>query len=164
MKYDAAAKTLYKDLGSIDTRTSFDRADSGMESVGIETDLLRFLGNSMSDDNMTRINSIPELGRFMDDERAQRRIREMLNDEVVTMQVDAAEVLVRCGGTAGLLSVLEELGRRHNEPDVDYIAYRLYELDASGEFPVIDNATAIQRELSPNGSVGFQDLKRLRGQ
>ncbi|WP_194834052.1 HEAT repeat domain-containing protein [Nocardia sp. XZ_19_369] len=128
-----------------------------------DTTLEQVLERSRSADGLTRVNAIPELGRFIDDQRAQRRLRELLDDDVVTMQVDAAEVLVRFGGTAGLLTVLEELGRRHNDPDVDYIAYRLYELDASGEFPVIDNTVAVRGDLSPAGAIGFEDLKRLKG-
>ncbi|WP_378737133.1 hypothetical protein [Nocardia brasiliensis] len=135
-----------------------------MKTDGPET-LSKILADSRSGDNMTRVNAIPELGRYVDYRSARERLEEiMLNDEIVTMRVDAAEQLARCGGERGLLAVLNELGRRHNEPDVDYIAYCLYELDASGELPIIDIITAVQGDLSSDGSVGFEDLKRLRGQ
>ncbi|WP_454200057.1 hypothetical protein [Nocardia sp. Marseille-Q1738] len=121
------------------------------------------LARSRSSDGMTRVNAIPELGEFIDDVRARNRLKEMLDDEVVTMEVDAAEVLTRKGGVDGILAVLEELGRRRDDPDADYMAYKLYELDASGELPVIDIVESSVNQLSPNASVGLRNLKALRG-
>ncbi|MEV0110832.1 hypothetical protein AB0H42_31505 [Nocardia sp. NPDC050799] len=57
---------------------------------------------------------------------------ELLDDEIINVEVDAAEVLVRHGGTEGLPGVLENLGRRGDDGgNSDYIADRLNALDAS---------------------------------
>lgn len=86
----------------------------------------------------------------------------MLDDEIVTIRVDAAEQLVRTGGEDGLLAVLAELGRRRNDPDIDYIAYMLSELENFGEFPVLRNALAIdQSRLSLDAKSGLSNLRKL---
>ncbi|WP_433683297.1 hypothetical protein [Nocardia sp. CA-119907] len=121
------------------------------------------LARSRSSDGLTRVNAIPELGDFVDDVRARDRLTELLDDEVVTMEVDAAEVLARKGGAAGIVAVLEVLGRRCDDPDADYIAYRLNELDAGGEVPVVEIVESSGREMSDNAAVALRNLKALRG-
>lgn len=121
------------------------------------------LSNSRSSDGLTRDAAIFELANFIREERAVRRLHEMLDDDIVTMQVDAADVLARLGGMKGLVLVLEEIGRRRDDPDADYIANRLYELDASGEVEILEMVEPVSGDLSPDGSVGFRQLKRLRG-
>ncbi|WP_433732619.1 hypothetical protein ACQP0C_09855 [Nocardia sp. CA-129566] len=80
----------------------------------------------------------------------------------VTMEVDAAEVLARKGGAAGIVAVLEVLGRRRDDPDADYIAYRLNELDAGGEVPVVEIVESSGWEMSDDAAVALRDLKALR--
>ncbi|WP_174188010.1 hypothetical protein [Nocardia barduliensis] len=54
-----------------------------------------------------RIEAIPDLGRNIRFSSARQRLQEaMLDDEIVTIRVDAAEQLVRTGGEDGLLAVL----------------------------------------------------------
>ncbi|MEU6831030.1 hypothetical protein ABZ894_20465 [Nocardia beijingensis] len=87
----------------------------------------------------------------------------MLDDDVVTIQIEDAEALVRYGGQQGLLSVLEELGRR-DDGDVDYIAYRLSDLDNLGEFPVLETASLlVESDISPNVHRGLKDLHDAMG-
>ncbi|MEU4314487.1 hypothetical protein [Nocardia sp. NPDC024068] len=133
--------------------------DPGKKTATLET----ALSNSRSSDDLTRDAAIYELAKFIQEDIAVRRLQEMLDDDIVTMQVDAADVLARRGGMQGLFIVLDEIGRRRRDPDADYIANRLYELDASGELEILEMIEPVRGELSHNGSVGFQQLKRLRG-
>ncbi|NKY55959.1 hypothetical protein [Nocardia flavorosea] len=134
--------------------------DSDKNASDLEAALLR----SRSTDGMTRNRAITELAEYIQDERAVARLHEMLDDEVVTMQVDAADVLARQGGIGGLFLVLDEIGRRREDPDADYMANRLYELDASGEVEILATVEPISSQLSENGIIGFRQLKTLRGQ
>ncbi|MBF6181955.1 hypothetical protein [Nocardia otitidiscaviarum] len=61
----------------------------------------------------------------------------------VTAEFDAAEALARRGGTDGLLAVLENLGRRGDNGDSDYIAYRLTELNATQVVDLFEIADSI---------------------
>ncbi|MFE1595343.1 hypothetical protein [Nocardia sp. NPDC058705] len=120
------------------------------------------LTRSRSEHSSTRVGAIPDLGLLIAEPEARARLVEMLDDDIVTMEIDAADVLVRYGGDSGLARVLDVLGRRRDDPDADYIAYRLYELDASGEKPVIDIAESMRELLSDNALVGLEDLLVLR--
>ncbi|MEV6279245.1 hypothetical protein [Nocardia sp. NPDC051832] len=120
------------------------------------------LARSQSRDGMTRVNAIPELGEFIDDSRAFNRLTEMLDDDIVTMEVDAAEVLARRGGVNGILAVLEVLGRRRDDPDADYMAYKLNELDAGGELAVVAQVESSGITLSDNAALALRNLKALR--
>jgi hypothetical protein len=128
-----------------------------------ETALSSILARSRSSVNSIRIEAIPDLGRNIQFSSARERLKEMMiDDEIVTMRVDAAEQLVRTGGEEGLLAVLTELGRRRNDPDIDYTAYMLSELDNFGDFPVLRNALSIdQSRLSPDAKVGLSNLRQL---
>ncbi|MFR9753283.1 hypothetical protein ACL02S_19905 [Nocardia sp. 004] len=121
------------------------------------------LSHSRSVDGMVRLRSISELTALLPDVEARRRLVAMLDDDVVTMQIEVAEALVRYDGKEGLLSVLEELGRREDS-DVDYIAYRLSDLENLGDFPVLDAAASIdESEFSPDARRGLSDLRQLMG-
>jgi hypothetical protein len=121
------------------------------------------LEHSHSDEGLVRLRAISELSALIFDAQARRRLVEMLDDDVVTNQFEAAEALVRYGGQQGLLSVLEELGRRDDE-DVDYIAYRLSDLHNLGEFPVLETASFIAESgMSPNVRRGLKDLHDVMG-
>lgn len=90
-----------------------------MDTGASDTSLPTVLARSESKDNATRIAAIPDLGQHIDAPTARRRLKEiMTDDKVVTMRVDAAEQLVRHGGQSGLLAILDELGRRQDDPDV----------------------------------------------
>jgi hypothetical protein len=117
---------------------------------------------SKSRDGLIRAAAIQKLSRFIQDRIAVARLYEMLNDDVVTMQVDAADVLVRLGGVRGIILVLNEIGRR-GDPDADYIANRLYELDAAGDVEILAMIGPISDSLSNEGLAGFRQLKTLRG-
>ena len=120
------------------------------------------LDRSRSADALVRDDAIYRLADFISDERAITRLYEMLDDESVTMRIDAAEVLAKHGGADGLLLVMEKLGERSSDPDADYIAYKLYELDASGEIEVVDTIESTKGELSVIGSTAFENFKVLR--
>ncbi|MGW4368132.1 hypothetical protein ACWEKT_21070 [Nocardia takedensis] len=120
------------------------------------------LARSRSGDGLTRVNAVPELGDFTEDVRARRRLTELLDDEIITMEVDAAEMLARKGGATGILAVLDVLGRRRDDPDADYMAYRLNELDAGGEVPVVEIVESSGRAMSDNAAVALRNLKALR--
>lgn len=134
--------------------TNADKNPSGLEAA---------LFRSRSSDGLTRNRAIAELGEFIRDKKAIARLQELLDDDIVTMQVDAADVLARLGGIQGLFLVLDEIGRRRNDPDADYIANRLYELDASGEMEILAMVNPLRDQLSPDGVIGFRQLKTLRG-
>ncbi|MEV6070625.1 hypothetical protein AB0L82_29115 [Nocardia sp. NPDC052001] len=126
------------------------------------TDLTAALVRSESDDTRTRLDAVAELGAFIEQPEARARLGEMMDDANVTVEVDAAEVLVRHGGRDGLHAVLDRLGSRREDPDADYIAYMLQNLDFGGEFPVIEIANSIAPEdLSPMAVIGLRNLKRL---
>lgn len=131
-----------------------ERSPSGLEFA---------LSNSRSLEGLTRHAAIRELANFIQEDSATGRLHEMLDDEIVTIQVDAADVLARLGGVKGLLIVLDEIGRRCDDPDADYIANRLYELGASGDVEILEIIEPVVGQLSGNGAVGFRQLKRLRG-
>ncbi|MGV9636460.1 hypothetical protein ACWDO0_19980 [Nocardia rhamnosiphila] len=133
--------------------------DPDKNSVSLET----ALSNSGSPDGLTRDAAIYELANFIQEDSAVRRLHEMLDDEVATMQVDSADILARLGGLKGIFLVLDEIGRRRYDPDADYIANRIYELDASGDVEILAVIEPVVEELSDYGFVGFQQLKRLRG-
>ncbi|MGY1896699.1 hypothetical protein ACW9HR_05115 [Nocardia gipuzkoensis] len=134
-----------------------------MDTGDVDAELSSILARSRSSDNATRIEAIPDLGRRIQSSSARERLREiMIDDEIVTMRVDAAEQLVRAGGEDGLLAVLTELGRRRSDPDIDYTAYMLSELDNFGEFPVLRTALSIDHSrLSPDAKVGLSNLREL---
>ncbi|MGQ4597217.1 hypothetical protein [Nocardia sp. R6R-6] len=72
----------------------------------------------------------------------------MLDDEDTAVEQEAAEVLVRQGGRDGLLAVLSVLGRRSDDPDADYIACRLRELQIFEEIPILERARKIGKEYT----------------
>lgn len=125
-------------------------------------DLDEVLDRSRSADALVRDDAIYRLADFISDGRAITRLYEILDDESVTMRMDAAEVLAKHGGVAGLLLVMEKLGERGSDPDADYIAYKLYELDASGELEVVDTIESFKEDLSEIGSTAFENFKVLR--
>lgn len=131
--------------------------DPDKKSVGLEA----ALSNSRSPEGLTRDFAIYELANFIHEDSAVRRLHELLDDEVVTMQVDSADVLARLGGLKGLFLVLDEIGRRRDDPDADYIANRLYELDAGGDVEIMAMIEPVVGQLSDDGLIGFQQLERL---
>ncbi|MGN2636733.1 hypothetical protein ACTD5D_11170 [Nocardia takedensis] len=103
------------------------------------------VARSKDGDTGARVASVPELAQWIDQPVVLDRLTEMLRDQNVTVMVDAAEALARSGGPAGIRAVLEEIGRSADDPDVDYIMYKLEELEALGEVPVL----AVARSLDP---------------
>ncbi|MGW4088813.1 hypothetical protein [Nocardia sp. NPDC004750] len=134
-----------------------------MDTHAADAELSSILARSRSGDNAVRNAAIPDLGRNIHSSSVRRRLQEiMVDDAIVTMRVDAAEQLVRFGGENELLAVLTELGRRRNDPDIDYTAYMLSELAIFGEFPLLRNALAIdQSRLSPDARIGLSSLREL---
>lgn len=97
------------------------------------------LTRSTDTDAGVRLDAIVELGEYAHLPEVRSRLIELLDDEIINVEVDAAEALVRHGGTEGLLGVLENLGRRGDDGgDSDYIANRLNALEASGAVPVFE--------------------------
>ncbi|MFD3508510.1 hypothetical protein [Nocardia sp. NPDC058666] len=121
------------------------------------------LSRSRSSDAATRIYSIPDLAKLVDDDRVWVRLGELLDDEIVTTEIDAARVLSASRELDGILVVLEELGRRADDPDADYMAYVLYELEASGEGPFMASLAASGNSMTDNQLSALEDLKVLLG-
>lgn len=87
-----------------------------------------------------------------------------LDDPNVTVEVDAAEALARHGGTNGLLAVLENLGRRGDDGDSDFVAYKLNELNATQVVKVFEIADSIGVDrLSTNQKLGVDDVREVGG-
>lgn len=123
------------------------------------------LEQSRSSNAFVRLAAVEALGVWLPEVQALDRLSELLEDETVTVEVDAAEALVRGGGSRGLARVLEELGRRRDDPDADYMAYMLSDLDAAGEWPVLAEAGRLPPdEVTENVSVGLENLRALRGE
>lgn len=136
-----------------------------MSNLDTEGELGLALARSRDPHAGVRLEAVVELARYMHDSRTMQRLIDMLDDEIVNVEVDAAEVLARHGGKAGLLTILENLGRRGDDGDSDYIANRLNALDASGAVPVFDLMLSVDEdELSENQKLGIRDLRELRGE
>ncbi|MFC8044299.1 hypothetical protein [Nocardia sp. NPDC057353] len=119
---------------------------------------------SRSSDAFVRLAAIETLGACLPEPAAFDRLGELLEDETVTAEVDAAEALVRGAGLRGLIRVLEELGRRRDDPDTDYMAYMLSDLDAAGDWPVLEEASRIaSADMTENVAIGLENLRVLRG-
>ncbi|GGL27953.1 hypothetical protein [Nocardia jinanensis] len=130
--------------------------DPENDSTALET----ALSNSRSPDGLTRDAAIFELANFIHEDSAVRRLHEMLDEDIVTMQVDASDVLARLGGVKGLFLVLDEIGRRRDDPDADYIANWLYELDAGGDVEILEMIDPVSGELSNNGISATEKVAR----
>lgn len=123
------------------------------------------LEQSTSEDTGVRIQAAKELAGHLNAPPARARLVEMLDDRNIAVQIEAAEILTRNGGTEGLLAVLNVLGRRADDPSADYIAYKLYELEGLGEFPVLDTAASIApADMTPEAELAVRNIKRLLGE
>ncbi|MBF6205758.1 HEAT repeat domain-containing protein [Nocardia sputi] len=115
-------------------------------------------------DTGTRVASVQELAKWIDQPAALNRLTEMLHDQNVTVMVDAAEVLARRGGAAGIRGILEEIGRSGDDADVDYVMYKLEELEALGEAPILDVARSFDASReSANFRAGLSEVERYMG-
>ncbi|WP_280366306.1 HEAT repeat domain-containing protein [Nocardia wallacei] len=111
-----------------------------------------------------RVEATELLGRVIEKAKARGLLEQMLDDPDIAVQTAAAEVLTRQGGADGLLAVLKELGRRAQDPDADYIAYKLYWLEGMGEYPVLETASTIEpAEMTAEARAGLTDVRRLLG-
>lgn len=120
---------------------------------------------SRDTDTGVRLDAIVELGEYAHLPEVRSRLIELIDDEIINVEVAAAEALVRHDGTEGLFGVLENPGRRGDDGgDSDYIANRLNALDASGAVPVSEIVYEVDdSELSENQKPAIQDLRILRG-
>ncbi|MFE6923206.1 HEAT repeat domain-containing protein [Nocardia sp. NPDC057663] len=103
------------------------------------------------------------LGGWLPDREVFSSLVGALNDGDIAVQIAAAEQLVRFGGKEGLEAVLTELGRRVDDPDADYIAYQLRELELFDQLPILESAQEFGSELSEDGRVGRMQLEELLG-
>ncbi|PSR66823.1 hypothetical protein C8258_18245 [Nocardia sp. MDA0666] len=112
-----------------------------------------------------RVDAAEKLGEMVDEPVARARLTELLHDAGdVAVQTAAAGALTKRGGVAGLLAVLEEIGRRSDDADVDYIAYQLYGMEGTGEYPVLDIASEIASEtMTAHARIGLASIERLLG-
>lgn len=124
--------------------------------------LMQVFDDSRSSSWDVRRDAARALGRLLPATDALARLVELLDDEDVGVEQEAAESLVRFGGDAGLLAVLEALGRRVDDPDADYIAYRVRELQIFEQVPVLDRARDLGREhRAVSVSEGIRQLEAL---
>ncbi|WP_068030712.1 HEAT repeat domain-containing protein [Nocardia mexicana] len=104
------------------------------------------------------------LGELLPDPAALECLFGLLDDEDTAVEQDVAEVLVRRGGRAGLSAVLSNLGQRVDDPDADYIAYRLRELQLFEEVPVLQTARQVgDQNASSEIRDGLRQLEELFG-
>lgn len=108
-----------------------------------------------------RRDAVLALGRWLPEEGAFAALVAALNDADTAVQQDAAEQLVRFGGGAGLEAVLDDLGRRSDDPHVDYIAYRLRELQLLEQLPLVESARELRSELSADALTGLEQFEEL---
>ncbi|MGW6427104.1 hypothetical protein ACWF82_30905 [Nocardia sp. NPDC055053] len=93
---------------------------------------------SMSADTSVRIDAIQKLTPWASQPTVLARLSDMLHDQNVTVMIDATEALARHGGKAGIRAIAAEIGRTTDDPDADYIMYKIEELEALGEVPILD--------------------------
>jgi HEAT repeat protein len=122
------------------------------------------LADSHSADWKVREGAAAELGKLLPSEQVIERLAELLGDDDMAVELEATEVLVRFGGRTGLVAILGELGRRVDDPDSDYIAYRLQELQANDRIPILQNSREISTQSpSPEVSEGINQIEELFG-
>ncbi|MGW4327512.1 HEAT repeat domain-containing protein [Nocardia sp. NPDC004573] len=126
--------------------------------------LARVLADSHSTDWKVREGAATELGKMLPSEQVIQRLSELLGDDDMAVELEATEKLARFGGRAGLVAILGELGRRVDDPDSDYIAYRLRELQINDRIPILQDSRKIMN-LSPSSEVseGINQIEQLFG-
>ncbi|MBF6167436.1 HEAT repeat domain-containing protein [Streptomyces gardneri] len=107
------------------------------------------LAGSHSSNWEVRKGTAKKLGQLLPADEALTRLAELLGDDNIAVELEAAEVLARFGGRPGLFAILGELGRRVDDPDSDYIAYRLQELQSNNKIPVLQHAREILTQSPP---------------
>ncbi|MEU6188380.1 HEAT repeat domain-containing protein [Nocardia sp. NPDC047038] len=127
-------------------------------------ELARVLADSHSADWKVREGAATELGKMLPSEQVIQRLSELLGDDDMAVELEATEVLARFGGRAGLVAILGELGRRVDDPDSDYIAYRLQELQTNDGLPILQNSRKVM-DQSPSHEVseGINQIEQLFG-
>ncbi|MFC4124050.1 HEAT repeat domain-containing protein [Nocardia rhizosphaerae] len=109
-----------------------------------------------------RRDSCSALGKLLPSSDAFVALTKLLDDPDTAVEQEAAEVLVRFGGVDGISAVLDTLGRRAEDGDSDYIAYRLRELQIFEQVPVLRLARkAMGINSSPFAQQGFDQLESL---
>lgn len=127
-------------------------------------ELARVLADSRSADWKVREGAATELGKLLPSEQVIERLAELLGDDDMAVELEATEVLARFGGRAGLVAILRVLGRRIDDPDSDYIAYRLQELQTNDLIPILQNSREILiQSPSPEVSEGINQIEQLFG-
>jgi len=122
------------------------------------------VARSRDSDTGIRVAAVQELARLIDQPAALDRLTDMLRDQNVTVMVDAADVLARKGGGAGIRAILEEIGRSEDDADVDYIMYKLEELEALGEVPILDLARSLDASReSDDFRAGLSEVESYMG-
>ncbi|MGW6421394.1 HEAT repeat domain-containing protein [Nocardia sp. NPDC055053] len=118
--------------------------------------------HALSPDWEKRKDSCTALGQLLPAPDAFVTLTKMLDDPDTAVEQEAAEALARFGGTDGLLAVLEVLGRRAEDGDSDYIAYRLRELHIFEQLPILQlSRKALEMSSSPYARDGLKQLESL---
>ncbi|MBF6417707.1 HEAT repeat domain-containing protein [Nocardia farcinica] len=122
------------------------------------------LADSHSADWSIRARAAVELGKLLPSGQAMKRLAELLSDDDMAVELEATEVLARFGGRDGLVAILGELGRRIDDPDSDYLAYRLQELQTNDRLPILRKARELSIDsLSPEVREGIRQIEELFG-
>ncbi|MBH0781560.1 HEAT repeat domain-containing protein [Nocardia bovistercoris] len=108
-----------------------------------------------------RCTAARALGTLLPDREALSDLTALLHDEDTAVQQESAESLSRHGGRAGLAIVLTELGRRAEDSDADYIAYRLRDLQIFEQVPIPCTAREMKAELTVEARAGLDQLEDL---
>ncbi|MEV0295965.1 HEAT repeat domain-containing protein [Nocardia sp. NPDC050710] len=118
--------------------------------------------HALSLDWEKRKDSCIALGKLLPASDAFGALITMLDDPDTAVEQEAAEVLARFGGIDGILAILETLGRRAEDGDSDYIAYRLRELQIFEQLPILQLArNALEVNSSPFAREGLKQLERI---
>ena len=124
------------------------------------------------DDNLIRTSRSPDwsvkeqayldMSGHLSNPNVVRRITALLDDPDIAVQVTAADVLARRGGTPGLSAVLDTLGQRIDDPDADHIAYKLQELQRLEEPTILEHARSILTETRSDAvRLGVAEIEKL---
>lgn len=115
--------------------------------------------DSGSPDWEVRRDAARALGLLLPANEPLFRLVALLDDGNIAVEQEAAEALARHGGQDGLRSIFEVLGRRRDDPDADYIAYRLRELQVFERVPIMKRAREIAN--NPAGDLTLDGIRQL---
>lgn len=89
------------------------------------------LSNTFDPDPLVQWAAMDQLGDFGPDPLVVARLSELLDADVIETGVLAAEILLRRAGIRGLEAVMDELVRRKDDGQIDYLWFKMSEVQAT---------------------------------